>query len=127
LKVLICGDRNWTNRDKIKDVVQYYHKKYKITEIIEGEASGAGRMGGDVAYELKIPLTKVPVNWELYGKKVAGLLRNQEMLNMNPDLILAFHNDISESKGTQDMVLRARRKGTWVILITEELNMGEWK
>lgn len=41
------------------------------------------------------------------------------MLDTGIDLVLAFHNQIEVSKGTGDMVRRARRKGVPVEVITE--------
>jgi hypothetical protein len=69
----------------------------------------AERIGWDVI--------KVPADWTKYGK-AAGPIRNQEMLDMDPDLVLAFHSDLDNSKGTKDMVARARKKGVKVIVIS---------
>ena len=42
------------------------------------------------------------------------------MLNEgNPDLILAFHNDIENSKGTKNMVMQAKKRGIKTIVIME--------
>lgn len=58
-----------------------------------------------------------PADWNKYGK-VAGPIRNSEMLKLHPDidLVLAFHDDLSESKGTRDMVHKAQKAGieVWV-------------
>lgn len=35
-----------------------------------------------------------------------------------PDLVLAFHDNLSESKGTRDMVQRAKRAGVPVYLVS---------
>jgi hypothetical protein len=39
------------------------------------------------------------------------------MLDMSPDLVLAFHNNIKESKGTKDCVSEAARRGILVEII----------
>jgi len=36
-----------------------------------------------------------------------------------PSLVLAFHNDVASSKGTADMIKRARSKGVPVEVISE--------
>ena len=51
-----------------------------------------------------------PAEWDTFGK-AAGPIRNGWMLKMEPDLVLAFHNDIRQSKGTANMVSIARKKG----------------
>jgi len=38
---------------------------------------------------------------------------------MKPDLVLAFHRDLTKSKGTRDTVEQARRAGVECRLVTE--------
>lgn len=59
-----------------------------------------------------------PAEWEKFGK-AAGPIRNIEMLNENPDLVLAFHNDLSKSKGTAHTVKTAQKRGLKVKVIGE--------
>jgi hypothetical protein len=33
------------------------------------------------------------------------------MLDLKPDIVLAFHENLSESKGTKDMIKKAEKKG----------------
>lgn len=49
-----------------------------------------------------------PANWSQYGH-AAGPIRNQKMLDQNPDLVIAFHFDLEHSKGTKDMINRAKK------------------
>lgn len=112
MKVLICGGREWKDKEAIRREVEKLHLDENDT-IIEGDARGADRLAGDVAIELGIALEVYPANWNRYGRS-AGTLRNQQMLDQNPDLVLAFHANIESSKGTRDMVRRARKKGTAV-------------
>ncbi len=54
---------------------------------------------------------KFRAKWGEYGK-AAGAIRNQQMLDEGkPDLVLAFSHDLANSKGTKDMVNRARKNG----------------
>jgi len=58
-----------------------------------------------------------PADWGQYGK-AAGVIRNIDMLKYGePDLVLAFHHNIYESKGTKDMVTRAREADVPVYVI----------
>ena len=115
-RVLICGDRYWSNIDLIRDVI--YNMK-DIDVIIEGECSGADVMGRIIANELCIQVLPYPANWLRYGRG-AGPIRNQQMLDEGkPTLVLAFHNNINKSKGTKDMVERAKKNKIPVQIITE--------
>jgi len=61
-----------------------------------------------------------PADWKSYGKG-AGPIRNQLMLDEGkPDLVLAFHNDISSSRGTADMIRRAKKHGISYEIISED-------
>lgn len=107
--VLICGDRNWDNKVSIMSAVKHLMKEHSELIIVEGEALGADSLARDVGTELGLEVRKYPANWDML-KKAAGPIRNQQMLDSeNIDLVLAFHSNISQSKGTRDMVIRAAR------------------
>lgn len=60
---------------------------------------------------------KYPADWEKYGK-VAGPIRNQQMLDEGkPDVVYAFTDDLSNSRGTADMCRRANKAGVPVYVI----------
>jgi hypothetical protein len=123
LRILICGDRNWTDLKSIKvallSLQVYWGDKLVV---IEGEAKGADTLGKQAARDLNIPeedILKFPADWEKYGK-AAGPIRNQQMLDEGkPDIVLAFHPDIGSSKGTLDMVKRANKAGIPVRLFAK--------
>lgn len=49
-------------------------------------------------------MIEFPALWDKHGR-AAGPIRNTQMLDEGrPDLVLAFHRDLSESKGTRNMV-----------------------
>ena len=50
-----------------------------------------------------------PADWKKYGKS-AGPIRNREMLKMDPDIVLIFHDDPKNSKGTKDCVKALLKK-----------------
>lgn len=113
MRVLVCGDRNWTD----KDTIRKFLLEYNPTVVIEGEARGADSLAREVAEEASIPVEKYPADWDKY-KKAAGPIRNQEMLDKGkPDIVLAFHDDLENSKGTKHMVAIAKKAGFKVYLI----------
>ena len=108
MRVLICGDRNWTDRKAIRDFVSGLPFG---SVVIEGEAKGADSIARDVAGEQGFMVMPFPANWKLYGR-AAGPIRNKQMLTEGkPDLVVAFHNDIDSSRGTANMVDQARKAG----------------
>ncbi len=123
VRVLITGSRDWWDYDFIFTAIRALHTRTPISLVIEGEARGADRIGRTVAQELGIPVATYPAKWDDHGiyKPNAGLLRNQQMLDDGkPDLVLAFHDDLAHSRGTADMVRRARIAGVPVQLYKHE-------
>lgn len=114
MKIIFCGSREWGDRDKI---LQRMKQLDRTTLIIEGDARGADRIAGEIADELGMPHIKVAANWDYY-QKAAGPIRNRWMLDLEPDLIIAFHSNIAESKGTKDCLTEATRRKILVEVIT---------
>ena len=117
MKVLVCGDRNWTHVDSIYDYLKALSLACHITEVMHGCARGADQIAGEVAEGLGIDVAEYPAEWDKYGKR-AGMLRNRVMLDMKPDLVVAFHNNLAQSRGTKDCVNEARKRGIKVVLVT---------
>lgn len=113
MRVLICGDRNWDDGEVIEIIVSGLSSDCII---VEGDARGADRLGGEAAEACGLDYDVFPANWNLHHR-AAGPIRNQEMLNSGIDLAFAFHDNITESKGTKDMVKRLKKAGvrTYVI------------
>src|SRR6185295_126387 len=117
MKILICGDRNWTNKYLI--MITLADLPIQSTDvIIHGNARGADRLGAECALELKLAVVSISADWKQYGR-AAGPIRNKKMLDEKPDLVLAFHNNIESSKGTKNCINEAKRRGITVKLITE--------
>lgn len=113
MRLLVCGDRNWTDKEIIRAALQ----KYDPEVVIEGEAPGADLLAREVALELGIDVVAFPANWTKYGK-AAGPIRNGRMLKEGrPDFVLALHNDLRRSRGTIDMIRQTLRRKKLVRLI----------
>ena len=116
MRVLICGDRNWNDIDRVREVVKEMHGKSFIDVVIEGEAPGADTHGAIIANELGIPVEKYPADWKKYGR-AAGPIRNKKMLDDGKsDIVLAFHNHLLHSKGTKNMCTIAKKAGVRVLV-----------
>jgi hypothetical protein len=112
VKVLVCGSRSWEGDASIRKALEGFPP---TSTVICGGCRGADTIAATVAEELGMTVVTVSADWCAYGK-AAGPIRNQRMLDMDPDVVLAFHPDMETSRGTADMVRRARRKGTEVRL-----------
>ena len=109
MRILVCGDRNWTDTTAI--LRELFGRRKETEAVIHGAARGADSLTGLVARSLKLPVLEFPALWDKHGL-AAGPIRNQRMLDEGrPDLVLAFHANIAASKGTADMLARARKAG----------------
>lgn len=114
MRILVCGNRHWRNMGVIERELKKFDKD---TIVIHGAAPGADTLGAFVAEKLGFEVIPYPAKWHIY-KRGAGPIRNQQMIDEGkPELVLAFHEDISQSVGTRDMVSRARGVGIKVIVI----------
>jgi YspA, cpYpsA-related SLOG family len=111
VRILVCGSRNWKSFNAIfREVISHPD----IECIIEGECKGADLIGRMVGEFLGVPILRFPADWKAHGS-AAGPIRNVKMLKEgNPDIVLAFHEDIEGSKGTKNMVKIAKDAGVMV-------------
>jgi len=105
--VLVCGSRYWHSRRAIQDAI--YNLPHG-TSIIHGNCKGADTMAGEAAKVMGFSICIFNADWGRHGL-AAGPVRNREMLNQKPDLVIAFHDDINSSKGTRDCVEEAKIRG----------------
>ena len=105
-RVLICGGRDWNQREKTFTALDAHHESSPIDIVIHGAARGADRLAGEWAKSRNIPVLAYPVtdaDWRKHGKS-AGHLRNQRMLvEGKPTLVIAFPG----GRGTADMKRKA--------------------
>lgn len=120
MKVLICGDRNYKNLLKIENALLCICPL--PTHVIQGECEGADLLGKAAAIKFNIPVMSFPAYWDKYGR-AAGPIRNKQMLvEGQPDLVLAFHDNVSSSRGTKNMIRQALTTGIKVYLYEVEGN-----
>jgi hypothetical protein len=117
MRALICGSRDWTNRGVVAAIL---HLLPSGTTIIHGAAAGADTIADEAALECGFKVEPYPADWRKYGR-AAGPLRNQQMLEAQPDVVLAFHDSIWSSKGTVDMLRRAQAANVPIHLFTSDL------
>jgi len=111
--IAISGSRNWTNREFIRSLL--LGLKARTGEILVGDARGVDAITRNLCEELKIPFRVFYADWDNLGK-YAGVHRNSEMLDQQPDLLIAIHEDMTKSKGTRNMIKQASERGIEVKL-----------
>src|SRR4051794_11972832 len=111
-KVLVTGAREQHASDAL--YVQLEARVHLLVQprkpdrvmVIEGGATGVDRASKIFATKFGIHVAQVDALWPFYHN-AAGPKRNTVMLALAPDLVLAFHPDLSKSRGTKNMVEQA--------------------
>lgn len=112
--ILACGSRNWTSYSQIYQELA----QYENAALIHGGARGADELAGRAGEALRWQVLVVPADWNKYGRR-AGFVRNVQMLDMQPDLVIAFWD--GKSRGTEHTIREAKARGIEVRVVREEL------
>jgi hypothetical protein len=116
-RILVTGDRRWSDFKVIYEALE----EFRPEKICEGGADGADYLARKAAHQLGIPCRTFKAHWEQEGR-AAGPIRNRRMFTLfKPHRVLAFHDDLSESKGTLNMVMLATKAGVPVLLFTHRI------
>ena len=115
MRVLITGGRKYDDRESLFATLDRLHAEHHFTVLIHGDARGADRLGGEWAEERGVEVLAYPADWRRYGRG-AGPKRNQQMLEENPDLVVAFPG----GSGTRNMVEIAEKAGVTVIVVEKD-------
>jgi YspA, cpYpsA-related SLOG family len=109
MKVLVCGGRNYANYLHVESVLDSIHSEHRITHLIHGGANGADALASEWASKRGIQDVQCSANWRIHGI-TAGPRRNRRMLDLGPDLVVAFPG----GAGTAHMVSIAKTVGVLV-------------
>jgi hypothetical protein len=97
LRVLICGGRYWTGHRLIDNVISILKANHgNDIAIIHGACSGVDAIAGQVATKYQLTVWSEPAKWD-------ALM----ICRYKPNLVVAFHANLKESKGTRDMLEKA--------------------
>lgn len=130
LRVIIAGSRSFTDykflESNVSKIINNINNDELSVEIIEGGCEGVYALACKYANDYNHPLMQFDADWERHGK-AAGPIRNTEMAKyaceaVQSALIAFISIDAvaiaDKSKGTKDMIKKARRKNMDVYLIT---------
>lgn len=113
-RVLVCGDRDWSDRELIFSTLQELWAEEPFL-VIAGGCRGADTIAEEWAQVSGCECRVFKADWSL-GRR-AGPIRNARMLEQEPDLVVAFHDDLERSRGTRNMVKKAQAAGVPVLVV----------
>ena len=138
MRILVTGSRDWEDPVAISRAIYDACGGNTIgLVIVHGHCpTGADRFADSLAWGLSIQPERHPANWSgpcrdqcpLGHRRsrrgyagatycpMAGHYRNQEMVDLGADVVLAFQRN--NSRGTQDCIDRARTAGLRVEVVT---------
>lgn len=105
----MCGGRDFQDYRLVEEVLDYADEKGGILFVITGGARGADALAERWCRERGRLCAVVRAAWQHHGKW-AGPARNQAMLGLGAEAVIAFPG----GAGTADMVRRARAAGVRV-------------
>ena len=117
-RVIVAGSRDFDDYDLLREKCDALlaRKTDKNIIIVSGTARGADQLGERYARERGYQIERYPADWNNDGK-AAGPIRNAKMAD-NADALIAFWD--GESRGTQNMIDEATRKGLAVRVVETE-------
>lgn len=121
MRIIVCGDRNWDDYATIEFVLDDILNSCRDEEfiLIEGGARGADQMAAFWAasrVQSGVERVCIPADWK-NQHCAAGPIRNKKMLDLNPDLVVAFHLNINNSRGTKNMLHISEKAGVVTMLV----------
>lgn len=109
MKVIVCGSREFSNPFAASLTIDARIAALPPgSEIIHGAARGADQHAAETAARHGHTATAYPADWDRFGKR-AGIIRNLAMLDLVPDLVIAFWN--GTSRGTAHTIAEAGKRG----------------
>ena len=115
MRILITGSRTWDDRQTMFRTLRDYAGAKDVT-LVHGDAKGADRMAGEIAKQFGWTVEVHPADWDTHGRS-AGPKRNQKMLALGADVVLAFRAN-GQSRGTDHMIRIATGADLEVLVVT---------
>lgn len=118
-RILVTGSRNWTDEATIEQALEDARRRLvglgPVTLVHGGCPTGADVIADRTWRAWGLPVEVHPADWERYGRR-AGPIRNQHMVDLGADLVLAF--PLGDSRGTRGCIAAAMRAGMDVRIIS---------
>jgi YspA, cpYpsA-related SLOG family len=120
MRILIVGDRHWNCADLAEQIVSRLLARYgpNLT-IVHGGEPGVDQAVAMACRELGVAVEPRLAPWHQTGLPTIAT-KNRELIKAAPDLCVAVHQTIGDSKRTRDCVLQAVQAGITTYLIENE-------
>lgn len=115
IRVVVTGGRDYTDRNVVFSGLDAIHGKLRIKSLVHGAATGVDSLAEEWAALNGVECVRCPADWDRYGK-AAGPIRNAEILNLDPDIVIAF----PVNRGTSNMVNQACKRGVFVVTVDKK-------
>lgn len=121
MRVLVCGGRDYQDRDFVFDALDRLHARMGVEVVIHGACpTGADRWADEWAKDRGISVESYEADWVRLGNW-AGPVRNQQMIDEGkPGGVVAFPG----GKGTADMIRRAQEPHNGPLKVWEPAKSG---
>ncbi len=106
MKLIVCGDINFSNRQLLSDTLHEYTKKNNISTIVIGTEPGAETLAAEWAMANKFRLSIVPTERKIHGDD-AIIERNKELIRRHSDVKAVLH--FTGCQQSEDLCTRALR------------------
>lgn len=111
VKTIIAGSRGIIDYSLVSQIIQDHPE---ITEIVSGLARGVDTLAKKYGEANNIPVKEFPADWDKY-KKLAGIIRNEEMAAYADKLIAIWDG---KSRGTEHMIITMKRLNKPTVVYT---------
>jgi hypothetical protein len=111
MRILVTGSRTWHDGRRIRKALAaaVHADPHEAHVLVSGACpSGADAIAEETAMDMGWDVETHPADWDKYGKR-AGFIRNDEMVKLGADLVLAFIKD--GSKGATMTARLAKEAG----------------
>ena len=132
MKVIIAGSRNITDYTKLLNAIKVFiQTKGFITEVISGGAKGIDSLAVTFATNEEIPCKVFKADWKNLNAPMASIKRNQfgfynARAGLDRNTRMAEYGEAliaiwdGKSKGTLDMINKAKEKNLTTLVVTIE-------
>lgn len=109
IRVIVAGGREFNDAPLMRSKLDTYIGGRTDVRTVSGGARGADKLGERYAESKGLPRPLiVPADWDTFGRKAAGPIRNQRMSWLSSHLVAFWDGD---SPGTKNMIETALRDG----------------
>ena len=116
IRILVTGSRNWSDVEIVESALSNWWHTLRVAgdvTLVHGACpTGADHIADEIWTRWGQSVERHPADWRRHGR-VAGPLRNQEMVDLGANVVLGF--PLGDSPGTRGCMDRARLAGLTVI------------